>query len=40
MILTAVTEILHIVTLKEQRFGGFIYIHLQVERGKDESLLW
>ena len=39
MVLIVVTEILNTVTLKEQRFGGFIYIHLQVERGK-ENLLW
>jgi hypothetical protein len=40
MVLIVVTEILNTVTLKEHCFGDFIYIHLQVERGKEENLLW
>jgi hypothetical protein len=40
MVLIVVTEILNTVMLEEQRFGSFIYIHLQVERGKEENLLW
>jgi len=38
-VLIVVTEIMSTVTLKE-RFGAFIYINLQVEKEKEENLLW
>jgi hypothetical protein len=37
-VVTAVLNIVHRLTLKEKlRFGGFIYLLLQVERGKEEN---